>query len=126
MPPSVLLSVKADGEDAFDMIALGEIHAGTDFARGEPRQIFCTNNGDTHLRELTVRVGGEGGHLVQLARDELGQPGAWAEEGQEIMARETTLFVGDQFSFWARGVFSFDDREGEYGVEFILRGVSIG
>src|SRR4029079_17430267 len=78
-----------------------------------------------HLRELTIAIGGEGGNFVQLARDELGEPGAWAEEGQPIMAREPTLFVGDSFSFWARGVFSFDDREGEYPVEFIVRGTSI-
>ena len=127
MPANLTLSVRSeDGSDAFDMIALGEIRAGTDFAYGEPQQIFIHNTGDTHLRELTIAIGGEGGNFVQLARDELGEPGAWAEEGQPIMAREPTLFVGDSFSFWARGIFSFDDREGEYPVEFIVRGTSIG
>jgi len=115
-----------DGQDPIDEITLGEISVGTDFAHGEPRRIFAVNSGDTHLRDIAIAATGEGAQFIQFARDEDGKPGVWAAVGEGIIAHNGTLFMGDGFAFWTRGNFSFDDREGVYPLEFVLKGTSIG
>lgn len=90
---------------------------------GDPVQIFGVNSGDTILRSLSIGLNGEGAAFVQLARDENGEPGVWADNAQSINA-ENLLLPGGRFSFWVRGAFSLEDREGNYPFNFVVRGMS--
>jgi len=124
MPASIQLSDEAG--QPLDTIELSDVEDGANFASGLARRVTGVNNGTTNLRDISVTTDGEGAGFVQLARDENGEPGVWAAVGESIVAHEGTLFKGAEFAFWARGIFKFEDREGRYPLEFVLRGTSIG
>lgn len=118
---SRLTRIIDDGAD-ISRVELDENKPGS----GEPRRLYVVNAGDTTLRALTVDIEGEGADTVQLAIDEAGEPGIWAAAGESILLASRTVPVGKVYSFWARAVFSFDDREGKYPFKFAIKAVSIG
>jgi hypothetical protein len=124
--PARLTLFDTESNEPLDTIILGEIEEGANFAAGKPIRVGGLNTGDTHMRDISISATGEGANFVQLARDEDGEPGVWAAVGQSIMAHEGTLFRREEFAFWARGIFKFEDREGRYPLEFVIRGTSIG
>lgn len=108
-------------------LALGDVLASSEEGvfQGDPKRLRIANNGDTTMREISVSVDGPS-EVVQLARDEDGQPGVWASPGESIVATEDHMKPGDSCSFWARALFSMEDREGTYNFDFVLRGTSVG
>lgn len=106
-----------------DMVTLGEVTIGTAFEHGEARRISVRNSGDTVLREISVGLEGDGASFVQLARDSEG-PGVWADRGQSINV-SGEIFPGDSFVFWARGIFSPEDREGNQPFDFNIEALSV-
>lgn len=93
---------------------------------GRPVRIKCVNSGDTKMRDVYALVRGEGAEHIQLARDERDEPGIWAAPGESVIVSKDIIYAGEEFSFWARGVFEFEDREGHYPFEFVIQSRSIG
>lgn len=129
MPSEITLLEAPDGPPLENGLQLGEVIAPlnlSDNFYGEPFQINAKNSGDTQIRELSAGVDGEGASCVQLANDMGGEPGVWADTGQEILISSGTIFSRETFSFWARGVFTAEDAEGFKDFQIVFRGVSVG
>lgn len=114
-------------EFQLDEVGLGEVVEpyGESFTKGEAVRIFGRNIGSSTLRDFAVEMAGPGAEKVQLAIDTEDGPGVWADAGQSIYLADY-LGKDDDFSFWARAVFTFDDHEGTYHFDFHFRGVAIG
>lgn len=97
-----------------------------DLLYGQPVPVYGRNTGDTHIRELQAHLDGQGIENVQLAPDDEGLPGVWAAVGQPIYVTQDTVYKGDNFRFWARGVFGPDDAEAEHNFQIIFKGTSTG
>lgn len=110
----------------FDAVRLTDVTLSENIAQGDPVPIYGVNIGDTMLRDLTVALTGDGAAFVQLAVDVDGEPGVWAETGQSIMVAAGNLPSTNPFQFWARGVYTLEDREGSYDFDFLISGTSIG
>ena len=124
---SLTLFLTEERDEPIPVVALGEVLAPkeiTDVAEGEPIKVFGRNDGDTNIRELAIYLEGEGARNCQLARDESGAPGIWAAPGESVMIEPGTLYAGNDFEFWLRGVFHADDSEGTKPFDVIFRGVS--
>src|SRR4051794_30275582 len=120
MPASVSLFTDAQFSERVDVdvqLSLGEVTIGTDFNHGEPRQIFGANDGDTLLRDIEITAQGDGAQFVQLAR---GEQGDWFDQ----IKVADRLAPGERFSFWARALFSLEDREGVKPFTFDIRATS--
>lgn len=129
MPADISLFLDSQRSTPLPVVALGEVIApesGADLAEGEPIQVYGRNSGTTNLRGMSVHLDGEGGGLVQLARDIDGEPGVWAAPGESIIIDEGTLFRDAEFSFWARGVYSVETAEGRMPVILRFKALSIG
>ena len=93
---------------------------------GQPLQLWAKNSGDTLLRNVRIFTRGEGSPYVQMAKDMDGEPGVWAAAGEPIVAFTEMLFPGEAFPFWIKPCFAFEDMEGVYDFEFVVRGKSMG
>ena len=112
-----------------ERIELGEIVAPEkfeDMLYGQPIPVYGRNTGNTHVRELQAHLAGEGTDMVQLAPDDEGAPGVWADVGMPIWVTQTTIYKGDNFRFWARGVFGPEDAEKDVHFKVVLKGLSTG
>lgn len=112
-----------------ERIELGEIVAPEQFEDllyGEPVPIYGRNTGNTHIRELQAHLDGEGVNMVQLSPDDEGLPGVWAAVGMPIYVAQSTIYKGDNFRFWARGVFSPEDAEMDVNFKVVFKGLSTG
>jgi hypothetical protein len=112
-----------------ERIELREIVAPEEFndlLYGEPVPVYGRNTGDTHIRELQAHLAGEGTEMVQLAPDDEGLPGVWAAVGMPIWVAQKTVYKGDNFRFWARGVFSPEDAETDLYFKVVFKGLSTG
>jgi hypothetical protein len=121
-----LALVAPDGQET---VSLGEIFMPEgleDIGTGEAVQVRGVNNGTTKLRNISVAVDGPVGQFVQLARDEGGVPGAWAEAGGSIVIQAGEVLPEERFSFWAVTIYSPEDAEGHYHGEFVLKATSVG
>ncbi len=76
---------------------------------GQPMQLYARNEGTAHLVTTNINLQGPGADTIQLARDENGKHGVWAQPGQGIVALTNDVAPGEIFTFWARGVYSEDD-----------------
>jgi hypothetical protein len=92
---------------------------------GEPVRIYGRNTGSTTLKDFSIGADGDGKSAVQFAVDRDGDPGVWASPGEEILIAD---FIGprEDFTFWARGIFIEEDREGDHEFDFLFRGTSVG
>lgn len=92
---------------------------------GEPVVLYVKNEGDATLVTANINLNGPGSESIQLARDENGQHGIWAQPGQGIVALATEVEPGGVFKFWARGAFTEDDaperKEFAFQVEMVGR-----
>lgn len=116
-------------EQPVERIELGEIVAPEQFEDllyGQPIPVYGRNTGDTHIRELQAHLDGDGTEMVQLAPDDEGLPGVWAAVGMPIYVAQSTIYKGDNFRFWARGVFSPDDAEMDVKFKVVFKGLSTG
>lgn len=116
-------------ERPVERIELGEIVAPEEFndlLYGEPVPVFGRNTGDTHIRDLQAHLAGEGVDMVQLAPDDENLPGVWAAVGMPIWVSQQTIYMGDNFRFWARGVFSPEDAETDLHFKVVFKGLSTG
>ena len=112
-----------------DAVLLGEIIAPSspdEIGAGQPVRVLVRNTGDTRLRDISIDIEGNIGPFIQLAVDQDGEPGIWADAGRGIAARSEKLDPGEEFHFWARGVYSLHDVEGKYQGEFSLKAISVG
>lgn len=125
--PSIALYADENYLEPFDVVTLSdvEIREG-DIGEGRANRVFARNIGDTVVRDITVGLKGEGAQFVQLAQDVDGQPNVWAAPGESIQGHQGSLYRQDGFSFWARGIFSLEDREDVYDFSFTIRGISTG
>jgi hypothetical protein len=69
-----------------------------------PRQLYIKNEGDVTLFKATIDLEGEVGGMIQLARDEDGEPGVWAAPGMGIIPLKKPVEPGKTFPFWVRTV----------------------
>lgn len=126
MPAQITFYSNLDQSAELEKLHLGEVQEPEDgIAYGMPVQVFGKNSGDTNLREISVYIEGEGKLNVQLARDESGQSGVWADAGQSIILNKGTVFSGESFSFWARGLYHANDAEGTKPMSIIFNAVSV-
>lgn len=113
-----------------ETVSLGEVlmpEGAEDIGIGESVQVLGVNNGTTKLRNISVGIEGSVGQFVQLARDEGGAPGAWAEAGGSIVILQAgEVLPGEEFSFWAVTIYRPEDAEGHYDGDFVLRATSVG
>lgn len=125
MPAGLGLFLDRDFTEPVDGLRLADVSITEGIAEGESREIFAFNSGDTVLREITVAVDGDGAEYVQLARGVDDQSGVWAAPGESIII-EGPIMPGDGFIFWTRPIYEFDDREGSYHFDFVVRAKSVG
>lgn len=116
-----MLTLRTDEGSSY--IQLGEVEIGSP-GIGDPKRIILENTSDQRIRRITVGLSGDGAAVVQLARDEGGKPGVWADNGNEVMAMNGSLQPGEECSFWARSVYTLDDYEGERDFDFVVNTVS--
>jgi hypothetical protein len=116
------LTLYADDEP-IDLVQLGEIIIAEDgLSEGEPIEIVAENTGTTNLRKLSVGIDGPGKSQVQLglATD------TWQEPGGPIEPVDGTLYRGERFTFWARGVYRTDDAEDRKQFKIVFTATSTG
>lgn len=119
----------SDSDEPLGALMLGEILMPSNMSElgeGEPKQLEARNTGTTALRDVEIRVDGEGRENVQLAAATPDGPGVWASPGEGIIPFLETVFPGQVFTFWARGVYNIEDDEGERPFRLIVRATSIG
>jgi hypothetical protein len=129
MPASIGLFSDPAREVPLEVVELGELVAPEDFSdvlRGEPRPLYGKNTGDTHLRELEAHLKGDHIDRVQLAPDDEGLPGVWADAGQGIFVSQSTIYTGDNFTLWARAVYEPEDAELDLDFDIVFKGLSTG
>lgn len=122
-------SITLSTEDGPDMISLGEVlfpQGVGDIGSGDPVRIEGENDGTTKLRNISIAIDGDVAQFTQLARDEEGSPGPWAEASGSIFIEPEEILPGEKFSFWAVAVYSAEDAEGHYSGDFVLRATSVG
>lgn len=130
MPAKVALFHDSEMQDPVERITLADFEINDPQADiisdGQPMKIYAFNVGDTVLRDMSIHVEGDGAQFIQLSRDIDGEPGVWAAAGESIYATQTeSIFPNESFEFWARPSFRFDDREGVFDFDFLIRGKSI-
>jgi len=116
-------------ENQIEMIELAEVVAPEEFDDllfSAPMPIYGRNTGDTHIRELQVHLKGDGIEQIQLAEDVEGEPGVWAQPGMPIWVTQQTVYRGDNFRFWARGVYGPEDAETDLQFSIVFKGLSTG
>jgi hypothetical protein len=92
---------------------------------GEAKRLYAVNTGDTILVNVNIGLSGPGARLIQLARDENGAHGIWAQPGEGIVALAgPEIRPTENFVFWARGVFSEEDEEQKQEFSFIFESTS--
>ena len=109
----------------FLRVELSDLEIVEGIGEGEPTQIWALVK-DGHLRQIEVALEGPGAENVQLAVDDGdGHPAVWSAEGIMINSGGT-VFDGEKFSFWVRGVYAFDDREDTLPFNFNVKAKAIG
>ena len=129
MPAHISIYDDPTRENEIETIQLAEVVAPEEFEDllySAPMAVYGRNTGDTHIRELQVHLQGEGIEQIQLAQDDEGQPGVWADNGQPIWVSKETIYKGDDFLFWARGVYGSQDAESDLEFKIIFKGLSTG
>jgi hypothetical protein len=114
MPPSLKISPDAEGE--LEVVLSDSERVG----EGEPVRYIVTNDGDSHFKDVGVAVEGDGASFVELGDS---ADGPWISAVDHRLAL-ANVPMGETATFYARALFSFEDREQTYGFEFVLDGVS--
>jgi hypothetical protein len=122
MPADVNFFADKERTQPFGMVALGQVTVDDGLKIGDACPIYGKNTGDTKILELAVEVSGEGAKHIQLAVDNDGEPDVWAVSDNGIIIGDVES--GEDFVFWARAQYNFEDIEGIYDFDFVLRGVS--
>jgi len=76
---------------------------------GDPQRLYLKNISTVSLMAANINLDGEGADSIQLARDENGAHGIWAQPGQGIIALAREVKPGETFAFWARAAFTEED-----------------
>lgn len=69
-----------------------------------PRRLYIKNEGDATLYKATIDLEGEVKVMIQMARDEEGEPGVWAAPGMGIIPLTKPVQPGKTFPFWVRTI----------------------
>ena len=125
MPASLILFQDPDLERPFERVHLQDMSVVDGIGNGQPMQIWGHVAGTSHLRMIEISLGGPGAENVQLAIDDDGKPAVWSAEGI-LIDGGGTIFSGEKFSFWVRGVYAFDDREDSLPFDFNIKAKAIG
>lgn len=129
MSAAVSLYSDSDRSVPVEFLLLGDLlveETPPGLGTGNAIRVYGRNTGDTELKNVSIALDGEGSQNVQLARDENGEAGVWAAPGEPVIIEEDFLGPDGDFSFWARAVYTFDDREGRYPFQFVVRALSVG
>jgi hypothetical protein len=128
MPAAIEIYADADLTQPLDAVELAEASTPSldTLGIGEPSQIFIYNSGTTTLRDLEVQPTGLGGSSVQLAPDDDGEPGGFADRGQPITVHLGSLYPGQTFAFWARGAYALEDLEDRQDFDLLVTTLSGG
>lgn len=110
---------------------LETLHLGTTLledgysGHGQPIELFVRNEGTATLVTANINLTGDGAESIQLARNENGVNGIWAQPGQGIVALTSDIKPGETFSFWARGAYTEDDaperKDFNFSIEMVGR-----
>lgn len=129
MPASIALFEDAARDIPAEVVELGEVVAPEEFEdilTGAPKPIYGKNIGDTHIRELEAHLRGDHVDRIQLAPDDEGLPGQWADVGMGIFVTQNTIYAGDNFTLWARGIYRPEDAEMDLSFDIVFKGLSTG
>lgn len=106
-----------------EIVMLGTAEIGSDEPT-EPVPVDFENVSSYTMAGVVVGAQGKGAKMVQFAMDDGGQPGVWAEPGQQVI-HEGRRAPGESFRVWTRIYPPEDGDVGTQPFEIFVKGMAV-
>lgn len=104
-----------------DVIQLGRAEIGEDST--EPVALVVKNTSSHTMRGVVI--GSNDNEMIQLAYDNDGAPGVWADPGREVVGKVGNIKAGESFLVWTRVLPPPDGEPGMHHFKIRVRGLAV-